>query len=107
MAQLFTDDGVFLQLFRPTHVGKEEIRRAYDTLFKQEKMSLTFQIDEVVQVAPDWAFARATTGGPFTVIATGAQVNDPTQVLIILRRDVDRGWRIARFAFSPTVFAKR
>lgn len=101
IADLYSEDGVFLQLFKPTSVGKDSVRQAYAFLFTQEKMSLASKIDEIVQISPGWAFARASTTGPFTMIPTGGIVDDPTQILILLKKEKG-AWRIARFSFSPT-----
>ena len=107
MLELYSDDGVFLQLFRPTAVGKAAVKRAYDQLFKNEKMDVTFKIAEVLQIAPDWAIARTSTEGPALIKATGVKMNDPTQELFVLKKAGDGEWRIARFSFSPTVSPAR
>jgi ketosteroid isomerase-like protein len=39
-------------------VGAAAVRQAYDAVFKAIKLDLKFTVAEVVQVAPDWAFAR-------------------------------------------------
>jgi uncharacterized protein (TIGR02246 family) len=101
MVSLYTDDGVFLQPFRPTAVGKPAVSGAYDWLFKNEKMDVTFKITEVARIAPGWAIVRTSTEGPVSMLKTGAKVDIPTQELFVLKKENDGQWRIARFAFSP------
>src|SRR5262249_31765472 len=100
MASLYSDDGVFLQLFNPTAVGKPAVREAYDRLFKKEKMDLTYKVAEIVQMSPTWAYARTSTEGPLVIKATGVTIDQPTQDLFIFRKDGGQ-WRIVQFAFSP------
>ena len=69
--QLYSDDGVFLQPFQPTAVGKTAIQQAYERVFARDIVTGTFQIAEVVPMASNWAFVRANSEGPLAIKATG------------------------------------
>src|SRR5215213_1197225 len=55
---LYADDGVFMPPNNQPAVGAAAVRQAYDAVFNAIKLNLKFTVAEVVQVAPDWAFAR-------------------------------------------------
>ena len=60
---LHTDDGVFMPQHFPSAVGSVAVRNAYDGVFKAIKLNVTFEIVEVRQVSPKWAFARTNSAG--------------------------------------------
>jgi len=99
---LYAEDGVFMPPNNQPAVGAAAVRQAYDAVFKAIKLDLKFTVAEVVQVAPNWAFARTTSAGTVTVNANGAKIADANQELFIFRRDSDDAWKIARYSFSPT-----
>lgn len=99
---LYAPDGVFMPAFSPSAVGAGAVRQAYDAVFEAIRLSVKFDIVEIVQVAPEWAFARTNSAGTVTVNATGATVTEANQELFVLQKDVHGFWKIARYSFSPT-----
>jgi uncharacterized protein (TIGR02246 family) len=99
--KLYAPDGVFMAQNFTSSVGADAIRKAYDNVFKTIKLSVKFNIAEVVQVAPQWAFARTNSAGNVTVNATGARSAEANQELFVFRK-TDGGWQIARYCFSTT-----
>ncbi len=99
---LYAEDGVFMAPFGPSAIGPAAVRQAYDSVFKAITLSVTFQVAEVVEIAPDWAFARTNSAGTVTVHATGAQGAEANQELFLFRKGGDGTWKIARYSFSPT-----
>ena len=71
-------------------------------MFKAIKLNLKFTVAEVVQVAPNWAFARTNSAGTVTVNATGAKSAEANQELFIFKKGTDGAWKIARYSFSTT-----
>ena len=59
--KLYASDGVFMPQNSPSSVGADAVRKAYDAVFKAIKLSVKFNVAEVVEVASDWAFARVPT----------------------------------------------
>ncbi len=83
-------------------VGKAAVREAYAAVFKAITLRIKFNVAEVVQVAPDWAFVRTNSAGTMTLNATGAQSTEGNQELFIFKKGTDGRWKIARYSFSST-----
>lgn len=99
---LYADDGVFMPPHNRSAVGKAAVREAYAAVFKAITLRIKFNVAEVVQVAPDWAFVRTNSAGTMTLNATGAQSTEGNQELFIFKKSADGSWKIARYSFSST-----
>jgi ketosteroid isomerase-like protein len=77
------------------------VRRAYDA-GKAITLHVKFNIAELVEMSPEWAFVRTNSAGTITVNATGAKSAEANQELFIFRKGTDGMWRIARYSFSTT-----
>jgi uncharacterized protein (TIGR02246 family) len=99
--RLYTEDGIFMAAFSPSAVGAEAVRKAYDTVFVTIKLTVKFDIAEIVELSPDWVFARTNSGGTTLNHATGATTSEGNQELFIFRKDGDGKFKIARYSFSP------
>jgi uncharacterized protein (TIGR02246 family) len=99
--KLYASDCVFMAQNFPSSVGATAVRKSYETVFKTIKLSVKFNVAEVVQVAPEWAFARTNSAGNVTVNATGAKSAEANQELFVFRRN-GGAWQIARYCFSTT-----
>ncbi|CAG9261121.1 YybH family protein [Paraburkholderia caribensis] len=99
--RLYAGDGVFLpQHFQPG-VGTAEIRRTYDSVFSAIQLSVTFEVQEILQLSPFWAIARTRSNGTVKVHATGESKEEANQELFLFQK-VEGTWKIARYAFSTT-----
>ncbi len=99
---LYMEDGVFMPPYSQSSVGAAAVRQAYDAVFKGITLSVKFHVIEVVEMAPDWVFARTNSAGTNTVNATGAKSAEGNQELFIFRKGTDGAWKIARYSFSST-----
>jgi uncharacterized protein (TIGR02246 family) len=99
--ELYASDGVFMPQNSPSSVGASEVRRAYDAVFKTIKLTVQFNVAEVVEVAPNWVFARTNSAGTVKVHATGAGGPEANQELFLFHK-IDGAWKIARYCFSTT-----
>lgn len=99
--ELYADDGVFMPQHFPSSVGKPAVRAAYDAVFDAITLKVAFDIAEIHEIAPDWAFARTNSSGTVTVKAIGAVEPEANQELFLFRK-VGDAWKIARYAFSTT-----
>ena len=52
--KLYASDGVFMPQNSPSSVGAEEVRRAYEAVFKTIQLTVKFNVAEIVEVAPNW-----------------------------------------------------
>jgi uncharacterized protein (TIGR02246 family) len=99
--KLYAPDGVFMPQNSPSSVGAGEVRNAYDAVFKTIKLTVKFNVAEVVEVAPNWVFARTNSAGTVKVLATGVGGPEANQELFLFQK-VDGEWKIARYCFSTT-----
>ena len=99
---LYAEDGVFMPPYTPSAVGAEALRKAYDAVFRAIALNVKFTIAEIVELAPEWAFARTNSAGTTLDYATGTKSAEANQELFIFRKDRDGSWKIARYSFSST-----
>jgi ketosteroid isomerase-like protein len=78
-----------------------EVRRAYDAVFQAIKLTVKFTVAEVVEIAPNWVFARTNSAGTVKVHASGAGGPEANQELFLFQK-IDGAWKIARYCFSTT-----
>jgi uncharacterized protein (TIGR02246 family) len=98
---LYAEDGVFMAAFSPSCVGAKAVRQAYDAVFAAIKLTVKFNIAEIVELSPNWVFARTNSAGTTLNHATGAITSEGNQELFIFRMDRDGKFKIARYSFSP------
>jgi len=98
---LYAKDGVFMPQNSPSSVGADAVRKAYDAVFKTIKLTVKFNVAEIVEMAPDWVFARTNSAGTVKVHATGAGGPEANQELFVFHK-ADGAWKIARYCFSTT-----
>jgi uncharacterized protein (TIGR02246 family) len=99
--KLYAPDGVFMPQNSPSSVGAQSVRKAYDAVFEAIKLTVKFDIAEVRQLAPDWAFARTNSAGRVMVNATGESSAEGNQELFVFQK-IGGNWKIARYCFSTT-----
>lgn len=99
--KLYAPDGVFMAQNFPSSVGADAVRKAYDVVFKAIKLTVKFNVAEVVEVAPDWAFARTNSAGTVKIHATGQTSAEANQELFVFQK-IGGAWKIARYCFSTT-----
>ena len=85
----------------PSSVGAQAVRKAYEAVFDAIKLTVTFDIAEVRQLAPEWAFARTNSTGRVKVNATGETGAEGNQELFVFQK-IGGTWKIARYCFSTT-----
>lgn len=98
---LYTEDGVFMPQHSQSSVGAEAVHAAYDAVFRAITLNVEFDIQEVMQLAPQWAFARTNSAGTVTINATGGTNPEANQELFVFQK-VGDDWKIARYSFSTT-----
>ena len=99
---LYTETGIFMAPYAPSFVGRDAVKVAYDKVFAELKFDVKFNIAEIVQMAPDWAFVRTNSAGTTLHHSTGKTTSEANQELFVLEKGHDNMWRIARYSFSPT-----
>ncbi len=103
---LYDDDGAFMAPFGPSAIGQPALRQAYDAVFRAIQLSVQFHVAEVVEMAPDWVYARTNSAGHTLDHATGQTSAEANQELFIFRRNAAGEFKILRYAFSSTNLPK-
>jgi uncharacterized protein (TIGR02246 family) len=99
---LYTEDGIFMSPYSQSAIGRDAVRKAYDNVFKELKFNVKFNIAELVQMAPTWAYVRSNSAGTTAHHSTGKSTSEANQELFIFKKGDDGAWKIARYSFSPT-----
>jgi uncharacterized protein (TIGR02246 family) len=99
--KLYASDGVFMPQNSSSSIGAQAVRKAYDAVFDAIKLTVKFDIAEIHQLAPEWAFARTNSAGRVKVNATGETSAEGNQELFVFQKVADT-WKIARYCFSTT-----
>jgi uncharacterized protein (TIGR02246 family) len=99
---LYAEDGVFMPPYRASAVGADAVQKAYDAVFKAIKLTVKFNVAEIVEMSPEWVFARTNSAGTTLDHATGATTAEANQELFIFRKDQGGKFKIARYSFSTT-----
>ena len=99
--KLYSSDGVFMPQNSPSSVGAHAVRKAYEGVFEAIKLSVKFDIAEIHQLSPEWAFARTNSAGRVTINASGESRAEGNQELFLFRK-IDGDWKMARYCFSAT-----
>ena len=55
---LYTQDGVVMPQHSPSFVGIANVRKAHESFFEIIKFDVKFDIQEIVPISPEYAFAR-------------------------------------------------
>ena len=95
---LYTNDGVFMPSNAPSAIGQEQVKGAYEYVFKTIQLNIEFFIDEIV-VAGDYAFARTTSRGTTRIHANGQTVPEENRELFVLQKENGQ-WKMARYMFN-------
>jgi uncharacterized protein (TIGR02246 family) len=101
VVNLYTTDGVFMAQHSPSDIGTDALRKAYHRVFDAITLKVKFEIAEIRQVAPDWAFARTNSAGTVEIKATGQGGPEANQELFVFEK-IDGVWKIARYCFATT-----
>jgi len=93
---LYTDDAIVMYPDQPPVVGRAAISEYFKGFFTEFE-ALDFQLasSEIV-VAGDFAYDRGTYRWKAKPRKGGAPVDDDGKYLVILRRESDGRWRVAR-----------
>ena len=80
----------------------ESVLQTYETALNASDIDTELQIEEIEQVATNWAFVRTSSVGFVTVHANDERVPDANHELFVFQKDDDDRWKIARYCFSTT-----
>jgi uncharacterized protein (TIGR02246 family) len=99
---VYADDGIFMWEFNQSVIGKAALAAAYNKVFQTITLRVEFKVAEVVQMSPEWAFARTNSSGVQTLKMNGKTTVEGNQELFVFHKASDGIWKIARYCFGST-----
>ena len=95
---LYGSEPVFMPQRVPALMGREAVRAGYAHVFSTIKLAIAFDIHEVEELG-DLAWARTSSAGTQTLLATGESRQEGNNELFILRKE-GGSWKIHRYLFA-------
>ena len=95
---LYGSEPVFMPQHVPALMGREAVRAGYAHVFSTIKLAIAFDIHEVEELG-DLAWARTSSAGTQTLLATGESRQEGNNELFILRKE-GGSWKIHRYLFA-------
>lgn len=95
---LYTDDGIFMPSNKPTAVGREQVKVAYQHVFKALDLNVKFHVDEIERHG-EIAFVRTTSDGEIKLLKDNVTIKNNSREIFILKR-TDGKWKIYRYMFN-------
>jgi uncharacterized protein (TIGR02246 family) len=95
LRSMVTDDVVAMHPNGKTTRGRQELADDFRRFFRSFRMDQTVTSEETV-VAGGWAFDRARVSTQIAPVAGGETSQVNSEVIVILRRDPEGSWKIAR-----------
>jgi len=95
---LYSDDGIFMPSNKPSAIGEEQVKIAYQHVFKTLGLNVEFNIDEI-QHHGDIAFVRTTSDGEIKLLEKNVTIKNNSRELFILKRTENK-WKIYRYMFN-------
>ncbi len=95
---MYTTDGIFMPSKKPSAVGANQVKTAYQHVFLALDLNVKFHIDEIEQHG-DIAFVRTTSDGKIKLLEKNITITNNSRELFILKR-VNSQWKIYRYMFN-------
>jgi uncharacterized protein (TIGR02246 family) len=95
---LYTNDGSLMPQGASVATGQQQLRHAYEDLFKAFQLNVEYFTDEVI-VNGDFAYARTHSKGSTVIRATGATVPVDNKEIFGLNKG-NGGWKISHYIFN-------
>jgi len=95
---LYSSAPVFMPQYAPAAIGRESVRQSYVWVFKTLRLNGTFHIHEV-DVEGGQAWARTSSTGRFTVLATAVEADVGNNEFFLFARE-GGAWKIHRYMFT-------
>ena len=97
---LYATNGVLVREDKPPAIGKEALRAAYKDTFATLKVALAFKMQEAEQ-SGDLGWVRSVATGKVKVLATGKEISDSYNELIVFRQE-GGAWKIRTYFYASS-----
>jgi uncharacterized protein (TIGR02246 family) len=98
--KLYGKDPIFMPQHSMAQVGRDAVKKAYESVFTTIDLNIKFTIYEI-EVHGDKAWARTSSAGKTIILANGAKINEGNNELFIFKKENSK-WKIHRYLFSTT-----
>ena len=95
LAALYTEGAILMPPEKPAATGRQAIESVFRATFGQFSAKLNIDFDET-KIAGDWAFERGSYALTLTPRDGGEPIQESGKYLMILRRDSQGSWKLAR-----------
>lgn len=96
---LYTQNGIFMPQGGPSAEGQEQLKGAYDFVFKTLQLNVKFKIEEITVIDENYAIARTVSKGTQLIHAEQKTTPEENRELFILQKE-NGEWKIARYMFN-------
>jgi len=96
--KLYGDKPIFMPQHSVAQVGRNAVKRAYESVFTTIDLNIKFTIYEV-EIHGNKAWARTSSAGKTIILADGAKINEGNNELFIFKKEKGE-WKIHRYLFS-------
>ncbi|PIF45982.1 uncharacterized protein (TIGR02246 family) [Chryseobacterium sp. 52] len=96
---LYTQNGIFMPQGGPSAEGQEQLKGAYDFVFKTLQLNVKFTIDEITLINDSYAIARTMSKGTQLIHAENKTSPEENRELFVLEKE-NGEWKIARYMFN-------
>jgi uncharacterized protein (TIGR02246 family) len=96
---LYTKNGIFMPQGAPSAEGQEQLKGAYDFVFKMLQLNVKFKIDEITVINDNYAIARTLSKGTQLIHAENKTTPEENRELFVLEKE-DGKWKISRYMFN-------
>lgn len=95
---LFTNDGINMPNEAPLSKGQEQLKAAYEGLYKNFQLKVEYFTNEVIENG-DYAYVRTNSKGTTLVRASGVTIPVDNKELFVLHKDNGQ-WKISHYIFN-------
>lgn len=96
---LYTQNGIFMPQGGPSAEGQEQLKGAYNFVFKTLQLNVKFKIEEITLINESYAIARTMSKGTQLIHAEHKTTPEENRELFILQKE-NGEWKIARYMFN-------
>lgn len=98
LVSLYSKDGVLMPNGAPSLKGQEQLKTAYENLFKAFELSVQYTVDEIT-LNRDYAYVRTNSKGTTLIRSKSETIPVNNKELFVLHKENDQ-WRIAVYIFN-------
>lgn len=96
---LYTQNGIFMPQGANSAEGQEQLKKAYDFVFKTLQLNVKFTIEEITLINENYAIARTLSKGTQQINTERRITPEENRELFVMENENGK-WKIARYMFN-------